>query len=69
MLNLKLKQFIFQNFKIKGMSFPSSVQDIKRFLNINKHLNLKVNIIYKNTREEYFPYQYGLGEGKNLSIY
>lgn len=58
-------QKYFNTFDLSKISFPISIQDIKKFLSKNKQLNLKVNIILLD-RQLIFPYEYGLGNGKKV---
>lgn len=55
-----------KKFDTTNISFPITVQDIKKFLKLNKELNLKINILYRNTSNKVFPIEYGIGEGKNI---
>ena len=55
-----------KTFNIKGISFPMGVREIKKFLNQNKKLDLSVNMLYRTTRDEIYPLEYGLGKGKNI---
>jgi hypothetical protein len=55
----------FKTFDLSNLSFPISIQDIKKFLSQNKKLNLKINILLLD-RELVFPYEYGLGKGKKI---
>ena len=61
----KYKKFL-KHFDTKNLSFPISISGIKKFLNKNKNLNLKVNILYRNTIDEIFPLEFGLGGGQNV---
>ena len=55
-----------KKFNIKGINFPSSVADLKKFLNKNPHLDLKVNVLYKGTDEKIYPLEFGLGNGSKV---
>ena len=55
-----------KNFNIKGISFPSSVTDVKKFLDKNPGLDLKINILYKGSDEKIYPLEFGLGSGKKI---
>jgi len=55
-----------KKFNIKGISFPSAVVDIKKFLDKNPKLDLKINVLYKGTDEKIYPLEFGLGSGKKI---
>lgn len=55
-----------KDFNIKGMSFPSSVTDVKRFVEKNPSLDLKINVLYKGTDERIYPLEFGIGNGKKI---
>ncbi len=55
----------FNTFDLSNISFPISVQNIKKFLAQNKKLDLKINILLLD-RQHIFPYEYGLGNGKKV---
>ena len=59
-LRNKVKEFDTSNIRL-----PISILGIKRFLRQNKNLNLKINILYRTTKDEIFPFEYGLGSGIN----
>lgn len=61
----KYKKFI-KKFDTTGISFPISITGIKNFLKKNKNLNIKINILYRNTRNKIYPIEYGLGEGNKI---
>lgn len=50
---------------LQNISFPITIPQIKKFCSNNKWLNLKINILYRNTKGEIYPYEYGIGFGKN----
>lgn len=55
-----------RKFVIKGINFPSSVADVKKFLDRNPALDLKINILYRGTDEKIYPLEFGLGKGKKI---
>jgi hypothetical protein len=55
-----------KKFDTRGLSFPSSVSDVKRFLDRNPQLDLKINILYKGSEEKIYPLEFGLGSGKKV---
>jgi hypothetical protein len=65
----QLKKYV-EKFNTDKIEFPISLKGIKRFLKINNHLDLKINILYrvknKNAAEEIYPYEYGLGCGTKV---
>ena len=62
----QLKKYI-KKFDVSNITFPISVQGIKRFLKQNKNLNLKVNILFRSyTGKCIYPYEFGLGSGKKI---
>ena len=61
----KYKRFV-KLFNIANISFPISVSGIKKFLKQNKNLNLKINVLYRDTCDRIFPLEFGLGCGKNV---
>ena len=64
-----LKKYV-ENFNADKIEFPISLKGIKRFVKINNHLDLKINILYrsktKKNEEEIYPYEYGLGKGSKV---
>ena len=64
-----LKKYV-ENFNTDKIEFPISLKGIKRFMKINNHLDLKINILYrsknKKDEEEIYPYEYGLGKGNKV---
>jgi len=65
----KYRKYIKQ-FDTKKISFPISVEGIKKFLKKNKELDLKINILYRAGKSDgshsIYPYEYGLGTGKKI---
>ena len=61
----KYKKFI-DKFKTENIQFPISISGIKKFLNKNKKLDLKINILYRNTSDKIFPHEFGLGNGSKI---
>jgi hypothetical protein len=59
-----------KKFNISNISFPISIQGIKKFVKQNQNLDLKINILNRvsNTfgKEKIYPYEYGLGNGKKI---
>ncbi|MDP2750689.1 MAG: DNA polymerase [Nanoarchaeota archaeon] len=56
----------FKRFNTDKISFPISIQGIKRFLKLNKALNIKINILFRDKKGNVYPYEYGLGEGEKI---
>jgi len=61
----QLKKY-FKNFITEKIDFPISIQGIKKFLKINTHLNIKLNILFRDKQGMIYPYVYGLGDGKQI---
>ena len=57
------KQFE-KSLNLKNISFPITIPHIKKFMNQNKNLNIKINILLRHTNKEIYPYEYGIGDGK-----
>lgn len=49
---------------LENISFPISILNVKKFCKQNKFLNLKINILFRNTDGDIFPYEYGIGTGQ-----
>ena len=68
-INSMLKKYV-ERYNTEKVGFPISLNGIKRFLKINNHLNLKINILLrtknKNSAEQIYPYEYGLGNGSKV---
>jgi Recombination endonuclease VII len=64
--NQENEKTFFDSLHLKGISFPISISHIKKFLEQNNHLNLKINILYQNLNKEIFPLEFGLGNGENI---
>jgi len=56
------KQFE-KNLNLKGLKFPISIPQIKKFLRQNPLLDIKINILLRHTNGHVYPYEYGLGTG------
>lgn len=68
MFDTKLEK-TFNRFNLANINFPISVKGIKKFLKLNSHLNLKINILYRTLDHKIFPMEFGLGEGeKTLNL-
>jgi hypothetical protein len=52
-----------KTFNIKGITFPISVKNIKKFMKQNKDLDIKINIIFLSGKKIY-PLECGIGDGK-----
>ena len=53
-----------KRFNTTKITFPIALNDIKRFININPQLNLKVNVLYRDLNDNVWPLEYGIGNGK-----
>lgn len=59
--SLTIKQFE-KKLNLANISFPISLQHVKKFCKQNTNLKLKINILLRNTKNHIFPLEYGLGE-------
>lgn len=64
-MNLALNKKI-KSFNIKGIQFPLAADDIKKFLRKNESLDLSINVLYRNTKDEVYPLEHQLGGGRNV---
>lgn len=64
--HLKIKKCT-KTFAIDNISFPISVGDIKKFLKRNPSLNLKINVLYRTTQDQIYPFEYGIGNGNQIA--
>lgn len=64
-IDLKLKKYI-KTFNVENISFPTSIEDIKKFLKRNPQLDIKINILYQDKDGKIYPLEYGLGNGKKF---
>lgn len=55
-----------KKFNVKKMQFPSTIDDVKKFLKNNPQLDLKINILYRGTEEAIYPLEFGLGNGNKI---
>jgi len=55
-----------KKFNVKKMKFPSSMDDLKRFIKNNPQLDLSINVLYRGTDEIIYPLEFGLGHGKKI---
>ena len=55
-----------KHFDKKGINFPASVEDVKKFINKNPQLDLKVNILYRAKKDTIYPLEYGIGNGQKI---
>ena len=51
---------------LKGVNFPITIVQIKKFARQNPDLNLKINILFRAITGEIFPFECGIGEGSNI---
>ncbi len=56
----------FTKFNLTGIKFPISINGVKKFLKLNKHLDLKINILFRTKDAVVHPFEYGLGSGKKI---
>ena len=60
-----LKKYVKQ-FNTTNIQFPITIKGVEKFLKINPHLNLKINILYQKTNGEVYPLEFGLGKGTQI---
>lgn len=58
---ITFKQFE-RKLDLQNISFPISIQHVKKFCKQNANLKLKINVLLRNTKNHIFPLEYGLGE-------
>ncbi len=61
----------FKKFNTNKISFPITIQGIKKFLAKNPQLDLKINILVRSLnsserKEVIYPYEFGLGSGSKI---
>jgi len=56
----------FKSLNLKGITFPISISNVKKFLKQNTLLNLKINVLYQNLDKDIFPLEFGLGDGEKI---
>jgi hypothetical protein len=44
-------------FNIKEITFPTSIKDVKKFVKLNEHLDIKVNIFFLSEKKN-FPFSH-----------
>lgn len=55
-----------KKFNTSKMKFPTSIDDLKRFVKNNPHLDLSINVLYRGTDEVIYPLEFALGKGKKI---
>lgn len=66
----QLRKFL-KTFRTTKIKFPITIRGIKKFLDLNPQLDLKINILFrtgntKKNQEKIYPYEYGIGTGKKV---
>lgn len=64
-VKLLLKKYV-ECFHLNKSVIPTCIESIKKFITKNETLNVKVNILYRTTKDEVFPIEFGLGNGSNI---
>lgn len=64
-LNKKFKSFE-KDLNLQNIKFPISLNGIKKFVKQNEHLNIKINVLFRNTDGHIYPYEYGIGKGEHF---
>ena len=66
----KYEDLIKENFNIQNLTFPLHTDDVGQFCKQNKHLNIKINLLFQtfgqNGEQEVYPLKTNIGEGKNI---
>ena len=62
---LQMKKKI-ASFNIKGLTFPITVEEVKKFVNRNPQLDLSINILMRDSLDIIYPLEYGIGNGKKV---
>ena len=57
---------ILKRFDTTNITFPISISGIKKFVKLNKKLNLKINILYRDLKDRIFPIEFGIGSGSKI---
>ncbi len=57
-----LKKYV-QNFNTNGINFPTSLKDVRKFVSLNKCLNIKINILFLSDKK-IFPIESSIGDGE-----
>lgn len=55
-----------KSLNLKGITFPISILQIKKFIKQNKKLDIKINVLLRHTNGHIYPYEYGIGEGNHF---
>lgn len=55
-----------EQLNLKGIKFPITIEHIKKFVRLNPELELRINILFRNLQTLIFPYECGIGSGKNI---
>ncbi len=55
-----------KTFNLSKINFPTTIQDIKRFVKNNSNLDLKLNILYRGTDEIIYPLEFAIGNGTQI---
>jgi len=51
---------------LKGIAFPISLENIRKFAKNNSQLKIKINILYRNLNKRIYPYECGIGCGPKI---
>ena len=51
---------------LKKISFPITIQKIKKFVKQNQKLNIKLNILFRSLDGKIFPLECGIGDGEKI---
>ena len=63
--NLTFKEFE-KTLDLKGITFPISIVQIKKFMKQNTQLDVKINILLRHINGHVYPYEYSIGNGSSF---
>lgn len=55
----------FSNFNTRGISFPTSMKDVRKFVSLNKDLDIKLNVLFLSDNQ-IFPIESSIGQGNKV---
>lgn len=54
-----------EKLNLKGIVFPISIKQVKKFVKQNPDLELRINILYRTLGKLIYPFECGIGNGRN----
>ena len=64
----QLKKYV-KKFNTQNIKFPITITSIKKFIKKNPSLDLKINILFRESdggKDIIYPYEYGIGDGSKI---